>query len=265
MLFVTLKFEEYTEYYSNIIKTLGENLVNLALTDEDKFFNFMVQQYGDQTILALLNQYSKEDVKQYLIKQYISGTIEAINKEQFDTSILSLPIAVKKLDPKTKIKIFDSGQKETVIKSILTDYEKNEQIILQGHSAGGGDVQDIAEVLNEKGIQNIITVQIDSVEPFGDDATIPENVSKAINVYQNEAETGNKYIDFLYSGVINGENNIEAKNPSKTMIINQQFTNIQGPATGSPANPHQNMDNDHKVQTFIQNQVIPEVKSEVSK
>ncbi|MDD2451265.1 MAG: VENN motif pre-toxin domain-containing protein [Sulfurovum sp.] len=54
----TLKFkgqtiEEYTEYYSNIIKTLGENLVNLALTDEDKFFNFMVQQYGDQTILAL--------------------------------------------------------------------------------------------------------------------------------------------------------------------------------------------------------------------
>lgn len=65
---------------------------------------------------------------------------------------------------------------------------------------------------------------------------------------------------------MNGEDEIERDIfNDTTVIINKKFENIIGPATGNVANPHQNIDNDKKVQDFIQKEVLPEVKKDMEK
>jgi hypothetical protein len=63
---------------------------------------------------------------------------------------------------------------------------------------------------------------------------------------------------------INGESEITAENPDQTKVVNKKFENIEGPATGSPANPHQNMDNDRRVQEWVIDEVIREVEIDIS-
>lgn len=96
-------------------------------------------------------------------------------------------------------------------------------------------------MLNDIDIQNIITIQIDSIEPFGDDATIPDNVTKGINVYQNESKTGAAYIDIPFPNAMNGENEIHASDNETTTIINKLFVDIQGPSEGLLNSPHRNI------------------------
>ena len=47
--------------------------------------------------------------------------------------------------------------------------------------------------------------------------------------------------------------------------MNKEFKNIAGPSQGSVNSPHRNIDNDHRVQKFIQEQVLPEVKKDMEK
>ena len=190
-----------------------------------------------------------------------------INAEEIDSSLLSLGAKIKDLDPDTKVKIFSSGQKQTVADSIINDYEQGEQIIIQGFSAGGGDVQDLSGILKNAGIKdNLITIQIDSIEPLGNDASIPDNVNKAINVFQKESQTGLPIVDFIDDNAMNGEDKIKRSLLNfDTVIVNKEFKNIQGPSQGEPSSPHRNMDNDPRVQQFIEEQVLPAVKKQNDK
>ncbi|CAC9654002.1 hypothetical protein [uncultured Gammaproteobacteria bacterium] len=239
----------------------GQNLEEYQAYYQSKLYNYAIEL---KKKLKETN-YTKEQ-KEDIFQEQLNKAADFYNKEEFKSSLITLPNEILKLDSKTKVKIFDSGQKNTIVESIIKDYKKGEQIILQGHSAGAGDVQDITQVLKDKKIANIITVQIDSIEPFGNDASIPSNVNKAINVYQSESKTGNSIIDFMDSNAMNGEDNIEPDLfNNRTEIVNQEFVNIQGPSTGKSSDSHRNMDNDPKVQEFIQDQVLPEVEKDINR
>ena len=181
-----------------------------------------------------------------------------------DSSIVTLGESILEKDPDTKTMIFESGKKEVVLKMVLSKYTKGEQIILQGHSAGGGDVQDLAEKLRDAGVSNIVTIQIDSVEPIGDDASIPSNVTKAINVYETKAPfyiTGENEIypdqvDSLFS-VLTG-----SKIPE---VVNKKFNDIINATDKNPISYHTEIDNDPKVRKFIKKEVIDEVIKDLSK
>jgi len=207
------------------------------------------------------------------------GRIEAALNRQYgiilNEGVVAINNYVKNRDGNARTKIYSAGQPEKVTDSIVKDYKKDELIILYGHSAGGGDVQDVAQNLKEKGINNIITIQVDSVEPFGDDASIPSNVKSAINIYQKQSGDINDFrirekdnIDiYLNRGkenisgyLIRGEDNISADDPKKTSIINKEVTHtLEGPARqkypNNPITPHRDIDNDPKVQQYIIKQV----------
>ncbi len=246
---------------SKSLELKGQNLEKY----KEHYVNFVNDKLSKALIELNAKGYSEKD-KNIILEKYKEDLIANISSEEFDTTLVSLPIKVKEIDPETKVKFFDSGQSQTIVNSIVKDYEEGEQIILQGHSAGGGDVQDVAEALKDKGIDNVITVQVDSIEPLGDDASIPNNVTKAVNVYQKESKTGNTIVDFIDSDAMNGENNIHrAWFNDKTEIVNKEFKNIAGPSQGSVNSSHRNIDNDHRVQKFIQEQVLPEVKKDMEK
>ena len=130
---------------------------------------------------------------------------------------------------------------------IDNNFKTNDQIFLAGHSAGGGDVQDISRRLNDLGTPIIFTAQIDSIERFlfppadefdDDDENIPSNVSYAINYYQTE------------TAFVDGEDHIRADNSNTTTILgNINISSPIGPATplDDDNNPHRNIDNDPRV------------------
>jgi hypothetical protein len=252
--------------YQNQLDSQAKALNGMAAQDPQKFINIMVDQLGAEKVKGVLENknLSNDEKLGLLIGGIQNNQIKGINAEEFDSSIITLGVKIKEIDPETKVKIFDSGQKDNVVESILKDYEEGEQIIIQGHSAGGGDAQDIPSILKARGIErNLITVQLDSIEPLGDDASVSNNVNKAINVYQNESQTGQVHIDTLYPNAINGEDEIKRELfNDRTVIVNREFKDIIGPSVGTPSDSHRNIDNDHNVQEFIRMEVLQEIVSE---
>jgi hypothetical protein len=90
----------------------------------------------------------------------------------------------------------------------LSDEEKqNARIIIYGYSWGGSEAVTLARKLQRNGIPVLLTIQVDSVEKFGEnDALIPPNVAQAANFYQP-------------NGIIHGRPQIRAADPSRTQII----------------------------------------------
>ncbi len=90
----------------------------------------------------------------------------------------------------------------------LSAEEKNAaRIVIYGHSWGGSETVNFAQVLNRLGIPVLLTIQVDSVTKSGqDDGTIPPNVREAINFYQLD-------------GLLHGRSSIQAANPQLTTIM----------------------------------------------
>jgi hypothetical protein len=90
----------------------------------------------------------------------------------------------------------------------LSDEEKqNARIIIYGYSWGGSETVTLARKLLRNGIPVLLTIQVDSVEKFGEeDSLIPPNVAQAANFYQP-------------NGIIHGRPQIRAADPSRTQII----------------------------------------------
>ena len=90
----------------------------------------------------------------------------------------------------------------------LSSAEKqNARIILYGHSWGASETVTLARELGKDGIPVLLTVQVDSVQKFGEnDQVIPANVAEAANFYQ-------------LNGLLHGEPQIRAADPSRTHII----------------------------------------------
>jgi hypothetical protein len=74
--------------------------------------------------------------------------------------------------------------------SFLSVAEKEQKIILYGHSWGASQLLTFARELQRRRIPVALTIQVDSVKKFGqDDHTVPANVAKAVNFYQRKGFT----------------------------------------------------------------------------
>jgi hypothetical protein len=90
----------------------------------------------------------------------------------------------------------------------LSSAEKEDaRIVLYGHSWGATETVIIARELEKRGIPVLLTIQVDSVaKPGRNNAMIPANVAKAINLYQS-------------GGPLHGRAEIFATDPVQTTII----------------------------------------------
>lgn len=88
----------------------------------------------------------------------------------------------------------------------LADVEKRAaKLVLYGQSFGGAAVIKLARELQDQEIPVLLTIQVDSVGI--DDEVVPDNVRRAVNLYQDEGL------------IIRGEARIRAEDPQKTEII----------------------------------------------
>jgi hypothetical protein len=88
-----------------------------------------------------------------------------------------------------------------------TAEKKNARIVLYGHSWGANAVVALARELKADGIPVLLTVQVDSVAPFGqDDSVIPANVEHAANFFQDQ-------------GFLHGQKAIRAEDAHYTQIL----------------------------------------------
>ncbi|AFL87646.1 hypothetical protein Terro_1337 [Terriglobus roseus DSM 18391] len=142
----------------------------------------------------------------------------------------------------------------------LTDGEKkNARIVLYGHSWGASETVNIARRLERLGVPVLLTIQVDSVQKFGeDDQTIPANVHRAMNFYQTE-------------GLLSGRRSIRAADPAKTMILgNNRVSYKSSPVDTSEfpwfartfMRPHIEIENDPKVWDNVQAMIQQEVDTE---
>src|SRR5262249_17251769 len=119
----------------------------------------------------------------------------------------------KKMDEAYKIvlKRLDVNQD-----GVLSDDEKRHACIeLFGHSWGASAVVALSRKLERQGILVRLTVQVDSVaKPFHNDSVIPANVLQAANFFQTH-------------GLIHGESNIVAADPSRTTVLGNFRFNYQ--------------------------------------
>jgi hypothetical protein len=91
--------------------------------------------------------------------------------------------------------------------SLSAEEKSDARIAIFGHSWGGSETVTLARALGQAGIPILLTVQVDSVQkPGEDDASIPANVSQAINFYQS-------------AGLVHGRSKIRAADASRTRIL----------------------------------------------
>src|SRR5689334_21763433 len=90
----------------------------------------------------------------------------------------------------------------------LTTAEKQDaRIVIYGHSWGGAEAIYLARMFEKDGIPVLLTIQVDSISaPGNDDTTIPGNVARAANFYQDH-------------GLLLGHHDIHAANAARTRII----------------------------------------------
>ena len=90
----------------------------------------------------------------------------------------------------------------------LSSHEKRHaDIILYGHSWGGGSVVSLARALRKDDIPVSLTVQVDSIHKLlRNDGNIPPNVAEAANFYQPH-------------GFFHGRHQIHAVDPEQTRIL----------------------------------------------
>lgn len=130
-------------------------------------------------------------------------------------------------------------------KSAASSTEKdNPRILLFGHSWGAAEVVIFARELGKMGIPVFLTIQVDSIaKPGRDDARIPANVARAINLYQSR-------------GPLHGQTEIFAVEPARTTILGNLHMTYEGrtincdnypwfPRTFN--RPHHEIENDPRV------------------
>lgn len=90
---------------------------------------------------------------------------------------------------------------------ISTDEKQRAQLILLGHSWGGGAVMKVAEDLNRRNIPVTLMIQVDGVGKFAPrSCLVPPNVREAMNFYQTKLP-------------IRGCQDFRAVDPTKTTIL----------------------------------------------
>lgn len=113
----------------------------------------------------------------------------------------------------TVLHLLGGKERSGAISSIEEDCPR---ILLYGHSWGAAEVVIFARELGKMGIPVFLTIQVDSIaKPGHDDARIPANVTKAINLYQSR-------------GPLHGRTSIFASEPTRTTIIGNLHMTYEG-------------------------------------
>ena len=108
---------------------------------------------------------------------------------------------------------------------LTPDQKRNAHIILYGHSWGACAVVSLARQLRNEGIPVVLTVQVDSVSKAGrDDSRIPDNVSYAVNFYQDK-------------GFVRGQQKIVADDSSRTKILGNYYFDYSANPISCPQYP----------------------------
>lgn len=88
--------------------------------------------------------------------------------------------------------------------------KRGARVVIYGHSWGASETVNLARILNHLGVPVLLTIQVDSVQKFGEnDHVIPPNVREAMNFYQTE-------------GLLSGRAAIRASDPGNTVILGNQ-------------------------------------------
>ena len=136
------------------------------------------------------------------------------------------------------------------------------RIVIYGHSWGASETVHLADELDALGIPVLLTIQVDSVQKFGEnDAVIPANVREAMNFYQTQ-------------GMLHGRARIRAGDPSRTVILGNQLLDYRKARVDCGQfpwfartfmEPHIEIENDPKVwgrvESMIQARVDPPLPS----
>ena len=160
----------------------------------------------------------------------------------------AIALTIRSRDNSSIAKMFHPGQSEAVYNWICMQYCVGDMLIIAGHSAGGGDAQDVAWLCEAGNVPVQILVQIDSIELgiFEDDKIIPSNVTYAYNYFQDESAL-----------VVRGEDGVYADDSTKTQVANIDINGPIGPIPNDPDNyaPHMNIDNDPRVWGEVANNI----------
>lgn len=135
----------------------------------------------------------------------------------------------------------------------LSDGEKRDaRIVLYGHSWGASETVNTARQLDRLGVPVLLTIQVDSVQKLGeDDATIPANVHRALNIYQTE-------------GLLSGRRSIHAADPTKTTIVGNRLVSYRSAPVDTSQfpwfartfmHPHIEIENDPEVWATVQSMI----------
>ena len=132
------------------------------------------------------------------------------------------------------------------------------RIAIYGHSWGASQAITLARSLGHDEVPVLLTVQVDSVQkPGQDDASIPSNVSEAVNFYQLD-------------GILHGRSRIYAADSSRTQILGNFRVDYKAksiPCVGYPwfarvfMKPHVEIESDpavwQQVESLIRSRLQP--------
>jgi len=204
---------------------------------------------------------------QLIVIGFMGGNVSANNLVHREAKVAR---DLQQNNPKAVVaEVFANGDSNGAMKAILLLLDRNQdgcldaqersaaRIVLFGHSWGASEAITLARRLNTLNIPVLLTIQVDSVEKFGeDDGRIPPNVQQAANYYQTE-------------GLLHGRTLITAADPSKTTVLGNiasSYKNSPIKVTEFPwyarvfMHSHIEIENDPvlwgKIQTLIQTKVI---------
>lgn len=153
-----------------------------------------------------------------------------------------IPQAMKdKIGPIKKLVWDDQDEACAFIEGAIGS-DRNQPVILIGHSLGGDSVVEIAELLKEKGICVDLMIQLDSIGLFDEEK--PDNVEKGVNIWSTSEDA------FEPDGATNvsGSENIPVAGTSHTGIDDPDD---EGKVDNDSDSPHEGKNAFELVQDFI--------------
>ncbi len=143
---------------------------------------------------------------------------------------------------------------------LLSDEEKRSaRVVIYGHSWGASETVALANTLNRMGVPVLLTIQVDSVQKFGEnDQMIPPNVHEAMNFYQTE-------------GLLSGRTTIRASDPRQTLILGNQQLSYKNARVNTDRfpwfartfmRPHIEIENDPRVWARVETMIQQEIDGE---
>jgi hypothetical protein len=185
--------------------------------------------------------------------------------------IRQLALKLDKMNiPGVHVETLENRKLDLAVKLIVNAFDRNgdgqlnllerteSRLILYGHSLGGAAVGKLSRRLMQKGLDVMLTVQVDSVGL--EDHIIPSNVRKAANLYQRNG------------WLLKGENRFEPENFGETSVVANiefDYSDREVDMTDVPwerrlfSVPHSKMDADPDVWALVEALILSEIDAQL--